>query len=319
MKKFLILILLMSLFIIDTKAINYHSYIVLDANSKRIIEGYNYNSRHLIASITKVMTAIIVIENLDLQTKVKADNEAITQEGSSVYLKENNEYTIEYLLYGLLLRSGNDCANLLARSCYGSVENFAYVMNEYAKMIKMTNSTFENPSGLDSVNENYSTCYDMAILMSYCIKNDTFRKISSTTSYEEFTNKHKLIMLNDIFECGKTGYTKKCGRTLITTAKKDDVELVCVTFEMPGDFQFHKNKLTEGLENYKIKKVLKKNYVKQNLITLDYLLYYEDVKIPVRKKEKLTYKVVLNKEVLIIYSDSIEILRISLKREYIKV
>lgn len=319
MKKFLILILLMSLFIIDTKAINYHSYIVLDANSKRIIEGYNYNSRHLIASITKVMTAIIVIENLDLQTKVKADNEAITQEGSSVYLKENNEYTIEYLLYGLLLRSGNDCANLLARSCYGSVENFAYVMNEYAKMIKMTNSTFENPSGLDSVNENYSTCYDMAILMSYCIKNETFRKISSTTSYEGFTNKHKLIMLNGIFECGKTGYTKKCGRTLITTAKKDDVELVCVTFEMPGDFQFHKNKLTEGLENYKIKKVLKKNYVKQNLITLDYLLYYEDVKIPVRKKEKLTYKVVLNKEVLIIYSDSIEILRISLKREYIKV
>lgn len=319
MKKLFLFLCIVPLFIIDTKAINYHSYIVLDANSTRIIEGYNYNSRHLIASITKVMTAIIVIENIDLQKKVKADNEAITQEGSSVYLKENNEYTIEYLLYGLLLRSGNDCANLLARSCYGSLENFAYVMNEYAKMLKMTNSTFENPSGLDSINENYSTCYDMAILMSYCIKNDIFRKISSTASYEGFTNKHKLIMLNDIFECGKTGYTKKCGRTLITTAKKDNVELVCVTFEMPGDFQFHKYKLIEGLKNYKVKKVLKKSYVKQNLITLDYLLYYDDIKIPTKKKEKLTFKIILNKEILIIYSDSIEVLRINLKREYIRV
>lgn len=307
------------MFICKSEAINYHSYIVYEKNSGRIIDGYNYDSKHLTASIVKVLTAIIVIEEMSLDKTVKADSEAINQEGSKVYLKLNESYTIEYLLYGMLLRSGNDCANLLARSCFGSIDSFVYYMNKYAEMLNMTNSTFNNPTGLDSESENYSTCLDMARLMSYCLDNKKFVEISSTIEYKGLRNKHKLICLDSGFICGKTGYTKKCGRTLITTSKKDNIELVCVTFEMPGDFSFHKLKLTEALKNYKVRHVLKKGYVKQNITELDYLLYYDDLYLPKKRFEKFTYKIILNKEIMIVYSNNLPILEVSLKREEIKV
>lgn len=317
--KYLLFILIIPIFFIDVNAYNGGCYIILDSNSNRIIEGNNYNIRHLTASISKVLTAIIVIENGNIKDEVIADSEAINQEGSSIYLNENEKYTVEYLLYGLLLRSGNDCANLLARYIGNTVEGFSFIMNEYAKMLGMKNSTFENPSGLDSTSKNYSTCYDMAILMSYCSKNEVYRKINSSKSYDGMLNKHKLIQQDSIFQCGKTGYTKLCGRTLITTAKKNNKEFICVTFEVSDDFNFHKKKLIQALNDYKIKKVLKKSYVKQKLCELDYLLYYDDLKIPVSKKENIACKIALNKEELIVYSNSLEILRIKLKKEYIKV
>lgn len=232
--------------------------ILLDQSTGDVLYEKNAHNKQQIASITKIMTAIIAIELGQMNEEAKTSRRAIYTEGSSIYLEQGEKMTIEDLLYGLMLRSGNDAAVAISEHIGGSVEGFVHLMNEKAKWLGMTNTQFANPHGLTD-EDHYSTAYDMAILMQYAMDNEEFRKISGTTSYQAenrtyyWQNKNKfLTKYYEYSTGGKTGFTKKSGRTLITTAKKDDVELIAVTLNAPDDWNDHTVLYEWGFENYNV-------------------------------------------------------------------
>lgn len=219
--------------------------VLLEANSKRVLYEKESDKQVPIASITKVMTAIVAIEYGQLDDVVSVSERAIQTEGSSIYLKKGEKMTLEDLLYGLMLRSGNDAANAIAEHIGGSIEGFVHLMNEKAAYIGMTRTNFMNPHGLDDENH-YSTAYDIAILMSYAMENDIFQTVSSTKSYMSsnrtyaWHNKNKLLTsLYEYCNGGKTGFTRRAGRTLVTTAQKNEMDLIAVTLNAPDDWNDH--------------------------------------------------------------------------------
>lgn len=202
----------------------------------------NGDKRVLIASTTKLMTAIIAIEKLDITQRVEIQPQWCGIEGSSMYLRAGQELSIEELLYGLLLVSGNDAAIALACITAGDCDTFARMMNEKARELGMENSSFQNPHGLDAP-EHYSSAGDMARLMCYCMKNAVFARIIGTATYkigeQMLVNHNKL--LNSLPGCtgGKTGYTKAAGRCLVSSCSRDGLELICVTMSAPDDWNDH--------------------------------------------------------------------------------
>lgn len=233
------------------------SYIVYDHINDYIVESYNEDHSQSVASISKIMTAILVIENMDLEKEITVDETINKAYGSCVYIHINDKITIQDLLYGLMLRSGNDCALMLAKATAGSVDQFVKMMNEKAQKLNMTNSIFSNPSGLDEEdNGNISTVKDMALLYDYCCSNPIFNQIVSTEVYQRqdgkgsWHNKNRLLKEYEYCVGGKTGYTKKAKRTLVTRAVKDNKDLIIVTFNCGNDFEFHQDKYEECFENY---------------------------------------------------------------------
>ena len=304
MKKFLFLILIIIPF--KVCAISASSYIVMDANSNRVLEGSNINNERLIASTTKIMTAIIAIEKGNLNDIVKVSKDVLKSTGSNIYIEIGEEITLEDLIYGLLLRSGNDAAIEIANHIAGSMEEFAKLMNEYAKNIGMENTIFINSSGLEDEtgNGNTSTAYDMALLMSYTIKNDKFVEISETnkkvvkTNYKtyEWYNKNKLLNSYKYTIAGKTGYTKKALRTLVTAATKDDKELIVVTLNDPNDFSNHEALYEKNFNKYNNVVLVKKdNFEIKDNIYYDELYIEEDIEILLTKEEE--EKVSINYEI----------------------
>lgn len=249
------LILLLSLFTsvraVGLTDITAESYIVLETNSSRILKQYDKDKVLLTASIAKIITTITAIEHGDLDSYVVVDSSAVNAYGSKIYLEVGDEIKLKDLLYGLMLRSGNDAAELIAKGVAGDIDSFMKLVNNMASKIGMKNSTFANPSGLDSdLNTfNYSTAYDMAILTQYALKNEVFKEVFGAKSYEcrtknekfyKFLHKHKLVGYEYITG-GKTGFTKLANRTLVTSASKDGLELVIVTFNSGDDFKEHKD------------------------------------------------------------------------------
>lgn len=219
--------------------------VVMDEKTGRIIFDKNGHERRPIASITKIMTAIIAIEQGHLQDVVTVSEEATKVDGSSIYLQQGEKMTLEDLLYGLMLRSGNDAAIAISEHIAGSVEGFTFLMNEKAVYLGMENTHFTNPHGLHE-DEHYSSAYDMALLTRYAMQNDVFRKISSEKEYMAkkrkylWLNKNKLLThLYPATTGGKTGFTKKAGRTLVTSAEKDDISLITVTLHASRDWDDH--------------------------------------------------------------------------------
>lgn len=243
--------------VLETSNVTASSYIVIEQSTNKILEGHDYHFSRSVASISKIMTAIVIIENIDINTIVKVPNNINKVYGSSVYLKENEEISIEKLLYGLMLRSGNDAAITLALSISNSVEEFVLLMNKKADELNLKNTYFSNPHGLDEEdNGNISTAHDMAMLYSYCLKNKTFAKITSSKSYETYINKNKLIRTYPYCTGGKTGFTKKAKRTLVTSASKDDINLIVVTLNCGNDFSLHKDLYESYFSKYKSIKVI---------------------------------------------------------------
>lgn len=270
--------------------------ILMDKDSGRILYQNNINSRFLTASIAKIMTAIVAIENGNIEAFYKVDEETARQEGSSLYMELGDEIKLIDLLYGLLLRSGNDAAVLIARNVFGKYDDFIYEMNETAKKIGMTNSTFSNPSGLDENSANFSTCYDMALLMAYALDNNLFRKINSTKTYRIETkngmiidcyNKHHLLHSTSYVTGGKTGYTTSAKRTLVTSARVEDMELIAVTMDSNNDdFIVHRQLFDYGFENYQMFLVLKRQIIKVNDSFYKATpIILEDIKYPVKQGE----------------------------------
>ena len=288
------------------QAISASSYIVMDANSKRVLEGGNIHSNKLIASTTKILTAIIALEKGNLDDIVTVSKEVLKSTGSNIYIEIGEEIKLEDLIYGLLLRSGNDAAIEIANHLSGSMEEFAKLMNEYAKKIGMENTIFINSSGLEdnTGNGNKSTAYDMALLMSYAIKNDKFVEISGTkkkivkTNYKtyEWYNKNKLLNSYKYTIAGKTGYTKKALRTLVTAAKKDDEELIVVTLNDSNDFSDHKELYEKNFKKYNnIKLIDKDNFYVEDNIFYDNLYINNDIKVLLTSEEE--EKITINYEI----------------------
>ena len=250
MKKLVIAFLLFIVFPTNIFAISASKAIVMDLNSGRVLYDLNKDEPQLIASITKIMTCLIAIMYSDLNKTVVVDEDVLKSYGSSVYLEVGEEIKLLDLLYGLMLRSGNDAATQIAKTVAGSEEAFVYLMNEYAATIGMNNTHFVNPHGLDSNGVgNTSTCYDMALLTKVAMQNEIFRTIFGTKSYTAKSNlktynwegKNKLFSMYSYTTGGKTGYTDKARRTLVTTASKDNKNLVIVTLDDGNDFNDHKS------------------------------------------------------------------------------
>lgn len=267
MKKVLLLIGL--LFPIFVKGITATSYIVMDQDSGRILESSNQDKVSLIASTTKIMTALVAIEYGNLEDVVKINDDVLEAYGSGIYVQVGEELTLDDLLYGLLLRSGNDAALAIASYVGGSVDNFVYLMNEKAKEIGMDNTNFINPSGLENNKGegNTSTVYDMALLMRKAMEKEDFKRITSTKEITiksslktyHWDNKNKLLQNYEYCTGGKTGYTKKAHRTLVTTATKDNMNLIVVTFNDGNDFNDHELLYNKYFNSYERVQVLSKD------------------------------------------------------------
>lgn len=249
-------------------------YILMDIDSGVILAKKNENKKYEPASITKILTALIVLEKGNLNDKLTAKGDAILEEGSSLYLKEGEVLTVEQLLYGLMLQSGNDAANVLAEYISGSKEAFANEMNKKAKELGAKNSNFTNPHGLNDENH-YTTPKDFAIISKVALENPEFKKIVSTVRYEVppsnqfpetryFLNHNKLIASEQYLYEGangvKTGFTKKSLHTFVGSASKDNTNLLVVLFKNPTQcYEDSKLLFDYGFNNYKTQTIVSKN------------------------------------------------------------
>ncbi|MER2058208.1 MAG: D-alanyl-D-alanine carboxypeptidase family protein [Niallia sp.] len=280
------------------------SAILMEQDSGRVIFEKDAHTQRRIASITKIMTAILAIESGKLDETVTVSNNAIRAEGSSIYLQEGEKIKLENLVYGLMLRSGNDAAVAIAETVGGSLDGFVYLMNQKAEEIGMKNTHFANPHGLDDHEDHFSTAYDMALLTRYAMKNDTYKKIAGTESYRSessnnkwdrvWKNKNKLLTsLYEYSTGGKTGYTKRAKRTLVSTAEKDGVSYIAVTLNDPDDWDDHINMFETAFKQYKMVQVVEEGKIKtvKDKFYKNKVYLKSTVDFPVTKKEEDLFKV----------------------------
>lgn len=232
---------------------------MLDAATGRVLYACHPDERSLIASTTKIMTGLLVAEQCNLADRVSIPQEAVGTEGSSLYLKEGEVLSVQTLLYGLMLHSGNDAAVALAMYCSGSVPAFVEQMNRKAQELGLTNTHFSNPHGLDA-EDHYSTARDLAKLTAYAMDNALLRQVTSTRSVNlegrSFTNHNKLLWRYDGAVGVKTGYTRNAGRILVSAAERDGWRLIAVTIHDPNDWQDHVQLLDYGFSAFTPRTVL---------------------------------------------------------------
>lgn len=247
-----LLLLCPTCFAAEAPVVSAASAVLMDAQSGRVLYEKDAHSQRLIASTTKLMTALVAVEStaLDTQITMKPEYQA---EGSSMYLRFGEERTLEELLYGLLLASGNDAALAIAGGCGGEVETFVGWMNEKAAELGMKDTHFANPNGLDA-EEHYSTAYDLALLGRAVLENETLAKLVSTKSItvagRSLTNHNKLLWRYEGCTGMKTGYTDAAGRTLVSSAQRDGQSLICVTLKDPNDWDDHAKLFDYGFETW---------------------------------------------------------------------
>ena len=247
------------IFSTPVSAVSAEKAIVLDAVTGRILFEKNPDKQSLIASTTKIMTALIVCERCNVLDRMRIPKEAVGIEGSSMYLREGEILTIQELLYGLMLSSGNDAAVALAIYCGGTVEGFAELMNDKAHVLGLENTHFENPNGLDSPGH-YSTARDLAVLAAYAMENPIFYKTVSaknvTAGSRHLRNHNKLLWQVEGADGVKTGYTRAAGRILVSSATRNDRRLICVTLNDPNDWADHSALLEEGFSRYAVRRIV---------------------------------------------------------------
>ena len=258
------IIIILTILIFPFRVLAASEIAVLDLDSGRFLYESNSEEKRLIASITKIMTAIIVIENMNLNDEVTVGDEVLKAYGTNIYIEVGETLKVKDLLYGLILRSGNDAALTLSYNIKD--KDFIKLMNDKAKEIGMNNTTFENPHGLDEETKNYSTAHDMALLSRYAFKNKTYRNISKTKKYTTKSNKksyiwynrNKLLTKYQYCTGGKNGYTPSAGKTLVTTATKDDLNLTIVTLNDPNIYETHESLYDYYFNKYKKYKIIDK-------------------------------------------------------------
>ena len=234
-------------------AVSAKSAIVVDGQTGRVLYEKDADQRSLIASTTKIMTALIVCEQCNVLDRMTIPKEAVGIEGSSVYLKEGEILTIQELLYGMMLHSGNDAAVALAIYCGGTVEGFAELMNDKAHRLGMKDSHFVNPNGLDAP-DHYSTARDLALLASYAMENPIFARTVSAKNVSitgrTLRNHNKLLWQVEGADGVKTGFTKAAGRILVSSAVRQGRRIIAVTINAPDDWNDHKNLIDQGFSEF---------------------------------------------------------------------
>ena len=252
------------LYPVSGHAMSAQKAILVDACTGRVLYQKDADSRSLIASTTKIMTALVVCEQCNVLDRVKIPKEAVGVEGSSMYLKEGEILTVQELLYGLMLHSGNDAAVALAIWCAGTVEGFAELMNDKARSLGMTGSHFVNPNGLDAP-EHYSTARDLAILTTYAMENPIFAKTVSTKTVtigqRSLRNHNKLLWQVEGVDGVKTGYTKAAGRILVSSAVRQGRRLVAVTINDGNDWADHAALYEDGFSKYQNRRLVQQGQV----------------------------------------------------------
>ncbi|MHA6483846.1 D-alanyl-D-alanine carboxypeptidase family protein [Paenibacillus sp. strain BS8-2] len=249
---------------IDTNA---RAAALIDVTSGRLLYSSNGDTPMRIASLTKIMTAIVAIEHGQLTDIVKTPKRAVGREGSSIYLQLGEEMTLHNMLYGLMLRSGNDAATAIAEHVGGSELGFVHLMNEKANMIGLKNSSFKNPHGLDE-EDHYSSANDLATLSAYALRNPSFAEIVRTKEKQvpnphdswnyAWRNKNKMLTLYEGADGVKTGYTKKAFRCLVSSATRNGQQLAAVTINDGDDWNDHSRLLDWGFKHYPLQTVAEK-------------------------------------------------------------
>ena len=249
---------------LQVQAVSAKRACVLDTVSGRMLFQQNSNEQSLIASTTKIMTALVVCQQCNVLDRMRIPKEAVGIEGSSMYLQEGEILTIQELLYGLMLHSGNDAAVALAIYCGGTVEGFAELMNDKARQIGMMDTHFENPNGLDAPGH-YSTARDLAILASYAMQNPIFSKTVSTKSItigQRYLHNHnKLLWQIEGADGVKTGYTRAAGRILVSSALRGGRRLVAVTINAPDDWNDHRLLLEQGFSGFTHRNIVQEGQI----------------------------------------------------------
>jgi D-alanyl-D-alanine carboxypeptidase (penicillin-binding protein 5/6) len=288
------------------------SAIVIEAKTKKVMYEDNINTRLPMASTTKVMTALIVLENTDIEKKIKIPKEAVGIEGSSIYLKENDEWLIKDLLYGLMLRSGNDSAIALSIATAGSVEKFVNLMNDKVKQLNLINTNFTNPHGLHNDNH-YTSAYDLSVITAEAFKYDQFKEIVSTKKYYNkdtnimFFSKNKFLNMCEGANGVKTGFTKVSGRCLVSAALRDNMQLIAVVLNKGDMYNESASIINRSFNKYCDVKLYKKGDIVGNInvskgLKISTSLYLnEDIEVILNKdynKEKITTDLILNNDLI---------------------
>jgi D-alanyl-D-alanine carboxypeptidase len=304
MKKIFILLILFLMPLNINASSEY--YVVMDADSGRVLDSSNMNTRMLIASTTKIMTAIVALENGNLNEEIVVGDEISKVNGSMLYVLNGDVLTLKDLLYGLMLQSGNDAAMVIATNILG-YDKFIKEMNNKAIKLGMLNTIYENPHGLNDETINYSTAYDLALLMRYAMKNNDFKEITSTKKYivknDRTTfiwyNKNKLLNNYKYTTGGKIGYTKKSGHVFVSSATKGKENLIIATIKDTDRFNTHENFYKKYFDEYDKYQILNKytfsikdkNFKKYHLYIKNdfYMMLKND------EKKKLSLNIVLDK------------------------
>ena len=247
------------LFPCEVHGISAKKAIVMDGETGRVLYEKEADSRSLIARTTKIMTALVVCEQCNVLDRMSIPKQAVGIEGSSMYLQEGEVLTLQELLYGMMLSSGNDAATALAIYCGGTVEGFVGLMNDKARKLGLRNTHFSNPHGLDAP-DHFSTARDLAMLAAYAMDNPIFAHTvaakSVTIGKRTLTNHNKLLWQLDGADGVKTGFTKAAGRILVSSATRQGRRVLCVTINDGNDWQDHKTLLEAGFSRYRQTRLL---------------------------------------------------------------
>ena len=289
------------LFAGPVSAVSAEKVLVLDAATGRVLHERSADDRSLIASTTKIMTALMVCQRCNVLDRVRVPKEAVGIEGSSMYLQEGEVLTVQELLYGLMLRSGNDAAAALAIWCGGTLEGFAELMNDKARELGLKDTHFVNPHGLDAP-EHYSTARDLAVLTAYAMENPVFAKTVGTKSVtvgeRVLTNHNKLLWQLTGCEGVKTGYTKAAGRILVSSAARDGRRLICVTINAPDDWNDHKQLLERGFSDFEVQRIVEAGEV----LGYRHILGGDGTHVPLVAAEDFSYALAAGEEIDIVLS-----------------
>jgi len=310
MKRLSVLLLVLALLLYPVHAVAVESVpavsaasaVLMEASTGRVLFEKDAHTPRLIASTTKLMTALVAAEHApDLQQTITVQWEHMA-EGSSMYLRPGEEITLEALLWGLLLVSGNDAALALADGCAGSVETFVGWMNDKAQALGMADTHFENPNGLDAEGHR-SSAYDMALLGRAVLQNNVLAGMVGTKSISiagrSLVNHNKLLWRYDGCVGLKTGYTAAAGRTLVSAAVRDGMTLVCVTLQAPDDWNDHHTLYDYGFSGWRLCPLTRKGKVIRTLATAGSLLPTaevitgETISYPLARSERLTARFAL--------------------------
>ncbi len=332
LKKVLLLLIIFNVYYFDfcyALCSSSHSCILIDNESARVLYSKNINNKQLIASTTKLMTFLVAYENGKLDDYYIVGEEVLKMYGTSIYLSIGEKVSLRDLLYGLILRSGNDASVVIA-SNIGGYERFIELMNKKAKEIGMRNTVFKNPHGLDEETENYSTSYDMAILSKYLHTIPFYLEVSSTKHYMmksdlktyDWYNRNKLLSLYKNTISGKNGYTPKAGKTLVSGALKNNLSLSAVSLDDGDIYNTHIKLYDYGFNTFSRYEVVNKDeFFYEDQYYGGKLYVKESFYYPVKEeeKDKLNILVQIIKDVdikksnkvgnLIVYLDNEEIYR----------